>query len=119
MWVLFGDSLAFGGNHAGIIGDFRWFAFSNIGMETGPYSEKISHSVFCGISDDVCDDYAGIGITGALVGRMKFKALFFFVIFWSVIVYYPLAHMVWGEGGLLAEIGSVDFAGGDVVHISS
>ena len=58
-------------------------------------------------------------ITGALVGRMKFKALFFFVIFWSVIVYYPLAHMVWGEGGLLAEIGSVDFAGGDVVHISS
>lgn len=40
MWVLFGYSLAFGGNHAGIIGDFRWFAFSDIGMETGPYSEK-------------------------------------------------------------------------------
>ena len=40
MWVLFGYSLAFGGNHAGIIGDFRWFAFSDIGMETGPYSAK-------------------------------------------------------------------------------
>ena len=49
-------------------------------------------------------------ITGALVGRMKFKALFLFVAFWSLIVYYPLAHMVWGQGGFLASIGSVDFA---------
>ena len=58
-------------------------------------------------------------ITGSLVGRMKFKALFLFVAIWSVIVYYPMAHMVWGDGGFLAAIGSVDFAGGDVVHISS
>ena len=58
-------------------------------------------------------------ITGSLVGRMRFKALFLFVALWSIVVYYPLAHMVWGEGGLLAAIGSVDFAGGDVVHISS
>ena len=50
---------------------------------------------------------------------MRFKALFLFVALWSVVVYYPLAHMVWGEGGLLAAIGSVDFAGGNVVHISS
>ena len=58
-------------------------------------------------------------ITGSLVGRVKFKALFFCVLFWSILVYYPMAHMVWGEGGFLAEIGSVDFAGGNVVHISS
>ena len=50
---------------------------------------------------------------------MKFKALFLFTALWSVIVYYPMAHMVWGEGGFLAAIGSVDFAGGNVVHISS
>ena len=50
-------------------------------------------------------------ITGAVVGRMKFKALFAFIALWSVIVYYPMAHMVWGQGGFLAEIGSVDFAG--------
>lgn len=118
MWVLFGYSLAFGGNHAGIIGDFRWFAFSDIGMETGLYSEKIPHLVFAAFQMMFAMITPAL-ITGALVGRMKFKALFFFVIFWSVIVYYPLAHMVWGEGGLLAEIGSVDFAGGDVVHISS
>ena len=118
MWVLFGYSLAFGGNHAGIISDFRWFAFSDIGMETGPYFEKIPHLVFAAFQMMFAMITPAL-ITGALVGRMKFKALFFFVIFWSVIVYYPLAHMVWGEGGLLAEIGSVDFAGGDVVHISS
>ena len=118
MWVLFGYSLAFGGNHAGIIGDFRWFAFSDIGMETGPYFEKIPHLVFAAFQMMFAMITPAL-ITGALVGRLKFKALFFFVIFWSVIVYYPLAHMVWGEGGLLAEIGSVDFAGGDVVHISS
>lgn len=58
-------------------------------------------------------------ITGAVAGRMKFKALFLFIIFWSTLVYYPMAHMVWGIGGFLAKIGSVDFAGGNVVHISS
>ena len=58
-------------------------------------------------------------ITGAVVGRMRFKALFFFIAIWSLIVYYPMAHMVWGDCGFLAAIGSVDFAGGNVVHISS
>ena len=58
-------------------------------------------------------------ITGAVAGRMKFKALFIFIALWSIVVYYPMAHMVWGSGGFLAEIGSVDFAGGNVVHISS
>ena len=58
-------------------------------------------------------------ITGAVVGRMDFRALFLFILLWSFVVYYPLAHMVWGEGGFLAAIGSIDFAGGNVVHISS
>ena len=58
-------------------------------------------------------------ITGAVAGRMRYKALFLFIALWSFVVYYPLAHMVWGAGGFLAGIGSVDFAGGNVVHISS
>jgi Amt family ammonium transporter len=60
-------------------------------------------------------------ITGSLAGRMKFKALFAFIALWSIVVYYPLAHMVWGDGGLLGGgwLNSVDFAGGNVVHISS
>lgn len=118
MWALFGYSLAFGGNHGGVIGDFRWFGLNGVGMETGPYADNLPHLVFCAFQMMFAMITPAL-ITGSLVGRMKFKALFGFIALWSVIVYYPLAHMVWGEGGFLAAIGSVDFAGGDVVHISS
>ena len=118
MWVLFGYSLAFGGNHAGIIGDFRWFGLNGVGMEAGPYADTIPHLVFCAFQMMFAIITPAL-ITGAVVGRMRFKALFIFIALWSIIVYYPMAHMVWGEGGFLASIGSVDFAGGDVVHISS
>ena len=118
MWALFGYSLAFGGNHLGIIGDFRWFGLNGVGMETGPYAENLPHLVFCAFQMMFAMITPAL-ITGSLVGRMKFKALFLFTALWSLVVYYPLAHMVWGEGGFLAAIGSVDFAGGNVVHISS
>ena len=118
MWALLGYSLAFGGNHGGIIGDFRWFGLEGVGWDIGPYSDSIPNLVFCAFQMMFAMITPAL-ITGSVVGRMKFKALFIFVAIWSVIVYYPLAHMVWGQGGLLAELGSVDFAGGDVVHISS
>ena len=118
MWTLFGYSLAFGGNHGGIIGDFRWFAMNGVGWEPGPYADTIPHLVFAAFQMMFAMITPAL-ITGAVVGRMRFKALFLFVAIWSVIVYYPMAHMVWGNGGFLAAIGSVDFAGGNVVHISS
>ena len=119
MWVLFGYSLSFGGNHAGIIGDFRWFGLHGIKMnEAGPYASTIPHLVYIAFQMMFAMITPAL-ITGSLVGRVKFKALFLFIMFWSVIVYYPMAHMVWGDGGFLAKIGSVDFAGGNVVHISS
>ena len=118
MWTLFGYSLAFGGNHGGIIGDFRWFALNGVGWEPGPYADTIPHLVFVAFQMMFAMITPAL-ITGAVVGRMRFKALFFFVAIWSLIVYYPMAHMVWGDGGFLAAIGSVDFAGGNVVHISS
>lgn len=118
MWTLFGYSLAFGGNHGGIIGDFRWIAMNGVGWEPGPYADTIPHLVFAAFQMMFAMITPAL-ITGAVVGRMRFKALFLFVAIWSVIVYYPMAHMVWGDGGFLAAIGSVDFAGGNVVHISS
>lgn len=118
MWTLFGYSLAFGGNHGGIIGDFRWFAMNGVGWEPGPYADTIPHLVFAAFQMMFAMITPAL-ITGAVVGRMRFKALFFFIAIWSLIVYYPMAHMVWGDGGFLATIGSVDFAGGNVVHISS
>ena len=118
MWTLFGYSLSFGSDHGGIIGGFEWLALNAVGWDAGPYSDSIPHLVYAGFQMMFAMITPAL-ITGAVVGRMKFKALFAFIALWSVIVYYPMAHMVWGQGGFLAAIGSVDFAGGNVVHISS
>ena len=118
LWTMFGYSLSFGGNHAGIIGDFRWAFLNDVGWEAGPYADTIPHLVFAAFQMMFAMITPAL-ITGAVVGRMRFKALFAFIALWSFLVYYPVAHMVWGEGGFLAAIGSVDFAGGNVVHISS
>ena len=118
MWTLFGYSLAFGSDHGGVIGSLEWLGLNGVGWDAGPYSDSIPHLVYCAFQMMFAMITPAL-ITGAVVGRMKFKALFAFIALWSVIVYYPMAHMVWGQGGFLAEIGSVDFAGGNVVHISS
>lgn len=118
LWTMFGYSLSFGENHAGIIGDFRWAFLNDVGWEAGPYADTIPHLVFAAFQMMFAMITPAL-ITGAVVGRMRFKALFAFIALWSFLVYYPMAHMVWGEGGFLAAIGSVDFAGGNVVHISS
>jgi Amt family ammonium transporter len=118
LWTMFGYSLSFGSNHAGIIGDFRWAFLNDVGWEAGPYADTIPHLVFAAFQMMFAMITPAL-ITGAVVGRMRFKALFAFIVLWSFLVYYPMAHMVWGEGGFLAAIGSVDFAGGNVVHISS
>lgn len=118
LWTMFGYSLSFGGNHARIIGDFRWAFLNDVGWEAGPYADTIPHLVFAAFQMMFAMITPAL-ITGAVVGRMRFKALFAFIALWSFLVYYPMAHMVWGESGFLAAIGSVDFAGGNVVHISS
>lgn len=118
MWALFGYSLAFGNDHFRIIGDFSWLGLQGIEGSTTDYVSTIPHLEFA-IFQMMFAIITPALITGAVAGRMKFKALFLFIILWSVIVYYPMAHMVWGLGGFLAKIGSIDFAGGNVVHISS
>ncbi|OUQ09007.1 ammonia permease [Erysipelatoclostridium sp. An15] len=118
MWVLFGYSLAFGNDHFGIIGDLSFLGLNGIGLQPGSYANSIPSLEYAAFQMMFAIITPAL-ITGAVAGRMKFKALFIFIIAWSTIVYYPMAHMVWGLGGFLAEIGSVDFAGGNVVHISS
>ena len=118
MWVLFGYALAFGGNHGGIIGGSEGFLFQGIGMDPGPYADTIPSLAFAAFQMMFAMITPAL-ITGSVVGRMRFKSLVIFIILWSLIVYYPMAHMVWGQDGFLAGIGSVDFAGGNVVHITS
>lgn len=121
MWVLFGYSLSFAPSANGILGDFRWLGLEGVSLETG-YTEgaAIPNMVFCAFQMMFAVITPAL-ITGAVAGRMKFKSLFVFIILWTVVVYYPLAHMVWAQGGLLGleGLGALDFAGGDVVHISS
>ncbi|MFQ9933769.1 MAG: ammonium transporter [Lachnospiraceae bacterium] len=121
MWVLFGYSLSFAPTSNGIIGNFSWLGLEGVSLEEG-YTDTaaIPNMVFCAFQMMFAVITPAL-ITGAVAGRMKFKSLFVFIIVWSVIVYYPLAHMVWAQGGVLGldGIGALDFAGGDVVHISS
>lgn len=95
MWILFGYSLSFGGNHAGIIGDFRWFGLNGIGMgDAGPYAPTIPHFVYIAFQMMFAMITPAL-ITGSLVGRVKFKALFIFILLWSIVVYYPM-HIWYG-----------------------
>lgn len=116
LWVLIGFSLSFSGDVGGIIGDLKWVGlnFDSLNDATLAYPNTLTFAIFQMMFAIITPAL----ITGAIAERMKFSSLVIFTTIWSIIVYYPLAHMVWG-GGLLADIGSIDFAGGNVVHISS
>jgi Amt family ammonium transporter len=119
LWIVLGYSLSFGTDHAGFIGGFEHLFFLGVGKEpNAAYASSIPETLFAAFQMMFAVITPAL-ICGSVAGRMKFSALFIFVAAWSIIVYYPMAHMVWGDGGLLREIGAVDFAGGNVVHISS
>ena len=116
LWVVVGFSLSFSGDFAGIIGNLKWagFNFNTLTDMTLPYPNTLAFAIFQMMFAIITPAL----ITGAIAERMKFSSLVVFTTIWSILVYYPLAHMVWG-GGLIYRMGAVDFAGGDVVHISS
>jgi Amt family ammonium transporter len=117
LWCLVGYSLAFGGSGL-VIGGLSKAALVGVTMDS--LVGEIPELVFVAFQMMFAIITPAI-ITGSLAGRMRFKALVLFIVLWSLVVYYPMAHMVWGEGGLLGAgwLGSVDFAGGNVVHIAS
>lgn len=113
LWIGLGYSLSFSGEES-FVGNFDKLFFNNVSMTEG---EGIPEGLFAAFQMMFALITTAI-ITGSVVGRMRFSAIFLFIAIWSIVVYYPMAHMVWG-GGFLDAIGSVDFAGGNVVHISS
>lgn len=116
LYVLIGYSLSFGEGGGSFIGSFKNFGLSGITKDS--LAGSLPTFVFVAFQMMFALITPAI-ITGSVAGRMRFKALFFFIALWSLFVYYPLAHMVWGGGFIGGEIGALDFAGGDVVHISS
>ncbi len=119
LWVVCGFSLAFGADHGGVIGGFEYIFLNGLSFEEAlDYAPSLSSLTFV-VFQMMFAMITPALITGAVAGRMRYRALFLFIALWSLVVYYPMAHMVWGSGGFLAELGAVDFAGGNVVHISS
>jgi len=119
LWVLYGYSLSFGPDKAGIIGGLDWVGLSQVGQ--GPsavYASTVPQLAFM-IFQAMFAIITVALITGAVVERMKFSSILVFSVLWLTVVYCPVAHWVWGNGGWLAELGVLDFAGGIVVHITA
>ena len=116
VWVLLGYTLAFGTDVGGMIGSLEFFGSLGVGQDAYP-GTGIPHLAFMVFQLMFAAITVAL-ITGSFAERMKFSALLLFAVLWSVLIYSPLAHWVWG-GGWLAEMGALDFAGGAVVHISS
>jgi ammonium transporter, Amt family len=117
LWVLFGYSLCFSGGAGGIIGNLDKAFLNGIGMSSMYTNGKIPELVFVAYQMMFAIITPAL-ITGAFVNRVNFKAYFIFLTVWQVLVYYPFVHMIWG-GGLLAQWGVLDFAGGIVVHATA
>ncbi|MBK3333135.1 ammonium transporter [Persephonella atlantica] len=118
IWVIYGYSLSFGKDIGGIIGSLDYFLLSGIKLtDPAPSSDNLYHYLFIFFQMT----FAAITVAlmaGAFIERMKFSAWILVAILWGTFVYFPVAHWIWG-GGWLSNVGTLDFAGGLVVHETS
>ena len=119
LWAIYGYSLAFGPDVGHFIGNLDWVGLAGVGFEPfKAYSETIPHQTFM-IYQAMFAVITPALITGAFAERMKFSSFLVFMVLWFTIVYCPVCHWVWGDGGWLKNLGALDFAGGTVVHINA
>src|SRR6476646_9120649 len=119
-WVLWGYTLAFSPDTGlGIIGGLSWIGMNNVGQEpNADYAATVPHLAYM-VFQMMFAVITPALITGAFAERKRFKAFVLFTLLWATFVYDPIAHWVWGTGGWLRMLGTLDFAGGTVVHITS
>lgn len=115
MWMICGYSLSFGGDGS-LIGNFSHLFFNGVSETASTRGLEIPDALFAAFQ--MMFPIITVAILTGAAGRMRFTPMIIFIIFWLLLVYFPFAHMVWDEG-LLAQWGTIDFAGGDVVHITS
>ena len=114
-WALFGYSLAFGPTHHGLIGGLDFVGLKGLAMDvhgTVPTLAFVAFQMMFAVITPAL-------ISGAFAERMKFSAYVAFILLWSTLVYDPVAHWVWADGGWLFKLGALDFAGGTVVHLTA
>ena len=117
MWFVFGFSLSFSPSEHGLIGDMEWVFLKGVPSDDSlPFAPTIPGVLFVKFQlMFAC--ITPLLLTGTIAERMKFSSFIVFITAWSMLIYYPLVHWVWG-GGWLAQLGVVDFAGGIVIHTS-
>ncbi len=119
VWALWGYSLAFGPTIGGIIGNLDFFGLKGVGFAPdSTYAGTIPALLFFFFQLKFAAITPAL-IIGAFAERIKFSSLIVFAILWVTLIYAPIAHWVWGNGGWLKSMGALDFAGGTVVHISA
>jgi Amt family ammonium transporter len=118
-WVIIGYSMSFGPDVNGLVGDLSWFALNSVGQApSANYATTIPQNVFM-IYQCMFAIITPALITGAFAERMRFAPFILFSLLWTILVYNPVCHWIWGTGGWLANKGVLDFAGGLVVHLTS
>lgn len=118
-WVLFGFTLAFGADMGGFVGGLGYLGLAGVGSGPNPdYAATIPFLLFAAYQMMFAVITPAL-ITGAFVERIRFKTFLVFSLLWATLVYDPVAHWVWGVGGILRTMGALDFAGGTVVHITA
>lgn len=118
LWALCGYSLVFADGNS-IIGGFKYLMLNNVTQEPNPaYGATIPHVLFVLFQATFAIITPAL-ITGAVAERIRFKAWLVIMALWSLCVYVPVAHWVWGPGGWIAKLGGLDFAGGMVVHMTA
>jgi Amt family ammonium transporter len=119
VWAVAGYSLAFAPGGGPFLGSLAWFGLRGVDQApSAQYAETVPHLAFM-VFQLMFAVITPALISGAFAERMKFSGFLPFVVLWSLLVYSPICHWVWGSGGWLGELGALDFAGGTVVHISS
>ncbi len=118
LWFVLGFTLVFSPSQGGFIGGLDWLFYNNV-----PFNESLDYSptipgVTFATFQMMFAVITPLLITGAFAERVKWNAFVAFIVAWSIFIYYPLAHWVWGRGWL-AEMGVFDFAGGIVIHTSA
>jgi Amt family ammonium transporter len=117
-WALIGYSLAFS-EGSSLLGGLGFLGLAGVGVEPEPaFSAEIPHLAFMAFQMMFAIITPAL-ISGAVVGRMRFRSYTLFILLWSVAVYSPIAHWVWGPAGFIGELGVLDFAGGTVVHVTA
>lgn len=119
VWALWGYSLALGPSVSGVIGSFANVFLNNVGEAPNPgYSNTIPALLYMAFQLKFAAITPAL-IIGAFAERIRFKPLMVFIVLWTTFIYAPIAHWNWAVGGLLRDLGVVDFAGGLVVHTAS